>query len=297
MLQTTIAKEVTNVGIGLHKGSAIKIKFSPLDANSGVIFHRTDINKFYEANYKSVINTQMATVIGDKDGYISTIEHLMSAVSSYGIDNLLISIDANEAPVLDGSAAGFCVMLDKAGIKQLDTKKQIFVVKKEIKVQEGDKFASLSPTNAPTYDFTINFKHPSINTQNYVYKANKQNFINEIASARTFGFLKDVEYLKSKGLALGGSLENAVVLDDNGILNPEGLRFSNEFVRHKILDAIGDLYMLGKATFANYKAYASSHDLNHKLTLELLNNPNSYELVTLSDDTNKDLLKAFTLNF
>lgn len=297
MLQTTIAKEVTNVGIGLHKGSAIKIKFSPLGANSGVVFHRTDINKFYEANYKSVINTQMATVIGDKDGYISTIEHLMSAVSSYGIDNLLISIDANEAPVLDGSAAGFCAMLDEAGIKQLDTKKQIFVVKKEIKVQEGDKFASLSPTNAPTYDFTINFKHPSINTQNYIYKANKQNFINEIASARTFGFLKDVEYLKSKGLALGGSLENAVVLDDNGILNPEGLRFSNEFVRHKILDAIGDLYMLGKATFANYKAYASSHDLNHKLTLELLNNPNSYELVTLSDDTNKDLLKAFTLNF
>lgn len=297
MLQTTIAKEVTNVGIGLHKGSAIKIKFSPLGANSGVVFHRTDINKFYKANYKSVINTQMATVIGDKDGYISTIEHLMSAVSSYGIDNLLISIDANEAPVLDGSAAGFCAMLDKAGIKQLDAKKQIFVVKKEIKVQEGDKFASLSPTNAPTYDFTINFKHPSINTQNYIYKANKQNFINEIASARTFGFLKDVEYLKSKGLALGGSLENAVVLDDNGILNPEGLRFSNEFVRHKILDAIGDLYMLGKATFANYKAYASSHDLNHKLTLELLNNPNSYELVTLSDDTNKDLLKAFTLNF
>ncbi|MBZ7980188.1 UDP-3-O-acyl-N-acetylglucosamine deacetylase [Campylobacter sp. RM12642] len=297
MLQTTIAKEVTNVGIGLHKGSAIKIKFSPLGANSGVVFHRTDINKFYEANYKSVINTQMATVIGDKDGYISTIEHLMSAVSSYGIDNLLISIDANEAPVLDGSAAGFCAMLDEADIKQLDAKKQIFVVKKEIKVQEGDKFASLSPTNAPTYDFTINFKHPSINTQNYIYKANKQNFINEIASARTFGFLKDVEYLKSKGLALGGSLENAVVLDDNGILNPEGLRFSNEFVRHKILDAIGDLYMLGKATFANYKAYASSHDLNHKLTLELLNNPNSYELVTLSDDTNKDLLKAFTLNF
>ncbi|WP_267523256.1 UDP-3-O-acyl-N-acetylglucosamine deacetylase [Campylobacter sp. MG1] len=297
MLQTTIAKVVSNVGIGLHKGSAIKIKFSPLGANSGVVFHRTDINKFYEANYKSVINTQMATVIGDKDGYISTIEHLMSAVSSYGIDNLLISIDANEAPVLDGSAAGFCAMLDEAGIKQLDAKKQIFVVKKEIKIQEGDKFASLSPTNAPTYDFTINFKHPSINTQNYIYKANKQNFINEIASARTFGFLKDVEYLKSKGLALGGSLENAVVLDDNGILNPEGLRFSNEFVRHKILDAIGDLYMLGKATFANYKAYASSHDLNHKLTIELLNNPNSYELVTLSDDTNKDLLKAFTLNF
>lgn len=297
MLQTTISKKVTNIGIGLHKGSAINISFSPLDANSGIVFHRTDINKYYEANYKNVINTQMATVIGDKDGYISTIEHLMSAISSYGIDNLLISIDANEAPVLDGSAAGFCAMLDEAGIKELDAKKQIFVVKKEIKVQEGDKFAILSPTNEPSYDFTINFQHPSIKTQSYIYKANKQNFINEIASARTFGFLKDVEYLKSKGLALGGSLENAIVLDDNGILNPEGLRFSNEFVRHKILDAIGDLYMLGKATFANYKAYASSHDLNHKLTLELLKNPNSYEIVELDNNTNKDLLKAFSSNF
>lgn len=297
MLQTTIAKEVTNIGIGLHKGSAIKITFSPLDANSGVVFHRTDINKYYEANYKNVINTKMATVIGDNDGYISTIEHLMSAVSSYGIDNLLISIDANEAPVLDGSAAGFCAMLDNAGIKQLDAKKQIIVVKKEVKVQAEDKFASLSPTTAPSYEFSIDFKHPAIQKQNYTYIVNKQNFINEIASARTFGFLKDVEYLKSIGLALGGSLENAIVLDDNGILNPEGLRFSNEFVRHKILDAIGDLYMLGKATFANYKAHASSHDLNHKLTLELLNNPNAYEVVTLDSDTNKDLLKAFTLNF
>lgn len=294
MLQTTLARAVSNVGIGLHKGSAIKITLSPLDANSGVVFYRSDLNKYYEANYKNIINTQMATVIGDKDGFISTIEHLMSAISSYGIDNILISLDANETPVLDGSAAGFCTMLDDAGIVMQDAKKEILVVKKEVKVSENNKSASLSPTSKPSYDFTIDFAHPAIKKQHFFYEVNKKNYINEIASARTFGFLKEVEYLKSKGLALGGSLDNAIVLDDNGILNPSGLRYPNEFVRHKILDAIGDIYMLGKSVFADYKAYASSHDLNHKLTLELLKNPNSYEIVSLDSDTNMDLIKAFS---
>ncbi len=294
MLQTTLARAVSNVGIGLHKGSAIKITLSPLEANSGVVFYRSDLNKYYEANYKNIINTQMATVIGDKDGFISTIEHLMSAISSYGIDNILISLDANETPVLDGSAAGFCTMLDDAGIVMQDAKKEILVVKKEVKVSENNKSASLSPTSKPSYDFTIDFAHPAIKKQHFFYEVNKKNYINEIASARTFGFLKEVEYLKSKGLALGGSLDNAIVLDDNGILNPSGLRYPNEFVRHKILDAIGDIYMLGKSVFADYKAYASSHDLNHKLTLELLKNPNSYEIVSLDSDTNMDLIKAFS---
>lgn len=294
MLQTTLARAVSNVGIGLHKGSAIKITLSPLEVNSGVVFYRSDLNKYYEANYKNIINTQMATVIGDKDGFISTIEHLMSAISSYGIDNILISLDANETPVLDGSAAGFCTMLDDAGIVMQDAKKEILVVKKEVKVSENNKSASLSPTSKPSYDFTIDFAHPAIKKQHFFYEVNKKNYINEIASARTFGFLKEVEYLKSKGLALGGSLDNAIVLDDNGILNPSGLRYPNEFVRHKILDAIGDIYMLGKSVFADYKAYASSHDLNHKLTLELLKNPNSYEIVSLDSDTNMDLIKAFS---
>lgn len=293
MFQTTILNEVKNIGIGLHKGSAINITLSPLDANSGVVFYRSDLNKYYKANYENVINTQMATVIGDKDGFISTIEHLMSALHAYGIDNILISIDANEVPVFDGSSLAFCDMLERAQITKLSARKQVYVLKKEVKVEENAKFALLSATNEPSYDFTINFNHKLIAKQDYKFTFNKVNFIKEIASARTFGFLKDVQALKSKGLALGGSLENAIVLDDDKILNPEGLRFENEFVRHKILDAIGDLYMLGKPVFANYKAYASSHDLNHKLTLKMLENPSSYELVTL-DSNSKELLKVLS---
>ena len=223
MNQTTIAKSVQGVGIGLHKGEPINLTLEPLDADLGIVFYRKDLDLTIKADTNSVINTQMATVIGDTNGnYISTIEHLLSAISSYGIDNIRIVLDANEVPVMDGSAIGFCMMLDEAGINFLDATKKAIVIKNRVEVREGNKFARVEPSNNPKFNFTIEFDNPIIGRQSYNFEFGKQNYLKEIARARTFGFLKDVQMLRAKNLALGGSLENAVILDDSKILNPEG---------------------------------------------------------------------------
>ncbi len=293
MKQTTIAKRVEGVGIGLHKGLPIKIALEPLEADSGIIFFRSDLGTSFRAEPKNVVNTQMATVVGNEKGYVSTIEHLMSAISGYGIDNLRIVLDANEVPVMDGSSISFCMMLDEAGIKQLDADKKILVIKKEVIVREGDKYVCVRPSKNPKFDYTIKFENPIIGEQSYTFEFSKKNYVEKIARARTFGFLKDVQKLNSMGLALGGSLDNAVVIDDTRILNPEGLRFEDEFVRHKILDAIGDLSLLGTKMIGDYEAFAGSHDLNHKLTLEILSSAENYELVTLGEKEAAELEEAF----
>ena len=293
MYQTTIIKPVELVGIGLHKGSPVKLRLEPLTSNSGIIFHRSDVDVSIPLKPENVVDTKMATVIG-KDGYvISTIEHMLSAVYAYGIDNLRIIVDADEVPVMDGSSASFCMLLDEAGVKELDIPKKIMRIKKEVEVIEGDKYVKLSPAPDLKYDFTIKFPHPVINKQEYVLKFSKESYKKEISRARTFGFLHEVQYLRSKGLALGGSLENAIVLDDKKILNPEGLRFTDEFVRHKILDAIGDMSLIGMNFIGNYEALAGSHDLNHKLTLELLKDPENYEVVELVGEKTAELEKAY----
>lgn len=292
MKQTTILKAVETTGIGLHKGLPIKIRLEPLEANSGIIFERSDLGISFKASYENVINTQMATVIGNYKGYISTVEHLLSAVSAYGIDNLKIIVNANEPPVLDGSSMGFCSMLDEAGIKELDAKKKIMVIKKEVIVKDGDKYAKLMPTSSPKLDFTIRFDSSVIGEQQYVFHFNKKNYIEQIAGARTFGFLKDVEALKKANLGLGGSLDNAIIIDDDKVLNPDGLRYEDEFVRHKILDAIGDLSLLGCRVFGDYESFAGSHKLNHLLTKEIINNPSAYEIVELEEDSIKVYEKA-----
>lgn len=292
MKQTTILKAVETTGIGLHKGLPIKIRLEPLEANSGIIFERSDLGISFKASYENVINTQMATVIGNDKGYISTVEHLLSAVSAYGIDNLKIIVNANEPPVLDGSSMGFCSMLDEAGIKELDAKKKIMVIKKEVIVKDGDKYAKLMPTSSPKLDFTIRFDSSVIGEQQYVFHFNKKNYIEQIAGARTFGFLKDVEALKKANLGLGGSLDNAIIIDDDKVLNPDGLRYEDEFVRHKILDAIGDLSLLGCRVFGDYESFAGSHKLNHLLTKEIISNPSAYEIVELEEDSIKVYEKA-----
>lgn len=292
MKQTTILKAVETTGIGLHKGLPIKIRLEPLEANSGIIFERSDLGISFKASYENVINTQMATVIGNDKGYISTVEHLLSAVSAYGIDNLKIIVNANEPPVLDGSSMGFCSMLDEAGIKELDAKKKIMVIKKEVIVKDGDKYAKLMPTSSPKLDFTIRFDSSVIGEQQYVFHFNKKNYIEQIAGARTFGFLKDVEALKKANLGLGGSLDNAIIIDDDKVLNPDGLRYEDEFVRHKILDAIGDLSLLGCRVFGDYESFAGSHKLNHLLTKEIISNPGAYEIVELEEDSIKVYEKA-----
>ncbi len=293
MKQTTIAKAVELVGIGLHKGNPVRLRLEPLEANSGIVFYRKDVSVSIPLKPENVVDTKMATVIGKEGYFISTIEHLLSAVYAYGIDNLRIIVDADEIPVMDGSSASFCMLLDEAEIVEQPIAKHIMRIKKEIEVKEGDKYVRLSPSKDLRYDFTIKFKHPVIDHQSYNFHFSKENYKNEIARARTFGFLHEVQYLRSKGLALGGSLENAVVLDDKKVLNTEGLRFSDEFVRHKILDAIGDMSLLGINFIGNYEAFAGSHDLNHKLTLALLKDPESYEVVELDKVESKEMLKAY----
>jgi len=293
MKQTTISKPVELVGIGLHKGSPVRLRLEPLEAESGIVFVRKDIGISIPLKPENVVDTQMATVIG-KDGHsISTIEHLLSAVYAYGIDNLRIVVDADEVPVMDGSSASFCLLLDEAEVVEQDAPKRIMRIKKTVAVKEGDKYVKLSPSKDLRYRFSIRFKHPVIDEQHFVLDFSRETYKNEIARARTFGFLHEVQYLRSKGLALGGSLENAVVLDEKKVLNPEGLRYSDEFVRHKILDAIGDMALIGINFIGEYEAFAGSHDLNHKLTLELLKDPANYEIVELVSAEAKELAKAY----
>ena len=293
MRQTTIAKKVHNVGIGLHKGEPIRLTLEPLEAGSGIVFYRSDLGISFKAEPKNVINTQMATVVGNEKGYISTIEHLMSAINAYGIDNIRIIVDANEIPVMDGSSASFCMLLDEAGVRELDANKKALIIKRSVEIREGDKLVRLSPSKSPKFDYTIKFSHPLIGTQHHVFEFSKKAYLKEISRARTFGFLKDVQALRSMGLALGGSLENAVVIDENKILNPEGLRFENEFVRHKILDAIGDLALVGAPILGDYTAFAGSHDLNHKLTLAVLADAKNFELVDLTAEVVREYQKVF----
>lgn len=293
MRQTTIAKKVHNVGIGLHKGEPIRLTLEPLEAGSGIVFYRSDLGVSFKAEPKNVINTQMATVVGNEKGYISTIEHLMSAINAYGIDNIRIIVDANEIPVMDGSSASFCMLLDEAGVRELDANKKALIIKRAVEIREGDKLVRLSPSKSPKFDYTIKFSHPLIGTQHHVFEFSKKSYLKEISRARTFGFLKDVQALRSMGLALGGSLENAVVIDENKILNPEGLRFENEFVRHKILDAIGDLALVGAPILGDYTAFAGSHDLNHKLTLAVLADAKNFELVDLTAEVMREYQKVF----
>ena len=291
--QRTIAKSVESVGIGLHKGKPVKLRLEPMDVNSGILFYREDQGVTIPLHPDNIVDTQMATVIG-KDGVtVSTIEHFLSALYAYGIDNLRIILNDNEMPIMDGSAASFCMLLDEAGIEEQSAGKRIIRIRKPVTVSDGDKYVSLNPSENALFDFTIRFNHPVIAEQHRRFVFSKTNFINEISRARTFGFLKEVQYLRSKNLALGGSLENAIVLDDNKVLNPEGLRFDDEFVRHKILDAIGDLKVLGMPILGEYKAFAGSHELNHKLTTALLQDVDAYEVVTLKVNESMSFVKSF----
>ena len=282
MKQRTIAKSVEIVGIGLHKGVPVKMKLEPLEEDAGIIFYRVDAGITIPLCIENVVDTKMATVIG-KDGIvISTIEHLLSAVYAYGIDNLRVVIDNDEVPVLDGSSSGYCMLIEEAGIKELSKSKKAIKIKKKVEVTtEEGKRVTLKPSNRIVYDFEISFDHPSIGEQNFHFDYSIGEYKENISRARTFGFLHEVQYLRSIGLAQGGSMENAIVLDQSKVLNPEGLRFDDEFVRHKILDAIGDMALLGYTMVGEYDAVAGSHHLNHLLTKELYKDPSNYEIIDL----------------
>jgi len=293
MNQRTISKAVELVGIGLHKGEPIKLRLEPLGVDAGIIFYREDLALTIPLSPSAVVDTQMATVIGSDRGTISTIEHFLSAVYAYGIDNMRVVVDGNEMPIMDGSAASFCLLLDEAGIEEQDAPKQVLRVKKAVEVRDGDKFVRLEPSDRVTFDFEIDFAHPVIGQQSQAYSFGTRPFIEEIARARTFGFARDIQYLQSINLALGASLNNAIGLDDEKVLNPEGLRFDNEFARHKILDAMGDMMVTGHNLLGAYSSFAGSHKLNHELTVALLADPANYEMVSFNRVQSREFAKSF----
>jgi UDP-3-O-[3-hydroxymyristoyl] N-acetylglucosamine deacetylase len=293
MQQRTIKKAVEVVGIGLHKGEPIRLRLEPLPADAGIVFYRGDLAMRIPLSPESVIDTRMATVIGSEKGYISTIEHFLSAVYAYGIDNMRVIVDGNEMPIMDGSSISFCLLLDEAGIEELDVSKKIICVKKPIEINEGDKFVRLLPSNSATFDFRIKFDHPVIGEQSEKFDFSTKNFVEEIARARTFGFAKDIQYLQSQNLALGATLQNAIGLDDHKVLNPEGLRFENEFARHKILDAMGDMMVSGHNILGKYESFAGSHNLNYQLTSKLLSDSKNYELVAVEELQSREFAKSF----
>ncbi|MFV7790954.1 UDP-3-O-acyl-N-acetylglucosamine deacetylase [Aliarcobacter lanthieri] len=291
MKQRTLKKSVDIVGIGLHKGVPVKMRLEPLPENSGIVIYRSDVGVTIPLKKEYVVDTKMATVLG-KDGVIvSTIEHLLSAIYAYGIDNLRIVLDNDEIPVLDGSASGYCMLIEEAGIAELEATKKAIKIKKEVVVETEDgKKVSLKPSDRIVYDFEIKFNHPAIGTQKFHFDYSIEEYKENISKARTFGFLHEVQYLRSIGLALGGSMENAIVLDETKILNPEGLRYEDEFVRHKILDAIGDMALLEYTLIGEYDAIAGSHHLNHLLTKKLYEDKDNYEIIDLEEANNEAVI-------
>ncbi|WP_457606415.1 UDP-3-O-acyl-N-acetylglucosamine deacetylase [Nitratifractor sp.] len=282
MYQRTIKKPVEVVGIGLHKGESIRLRIEPMDADSGILFYRADLGRSIPLKIESVLDTRMATVIGTPDGFVSTIEHFLSALYAYGIDNLRVILEGNEMPIMDGSAVSFCLLLDEAGIRELDAPKRILRIRRSVEVRDGEKYVRLEPSDEASFDFTIDFDHPAIGKQRYRFDFLLRNYREEIARARTFGFARDIQVLQSQNLALGASLDNAIGLDDQKVLNSEGLRYPDEFVRHKILDAMGDMMVTGYNILGRYRSFAGSHALNHELTKAVFAESANYEIVSLA---------------
>jgi UDP-3-O-[3-hydroxymyristoyl] N-acetylglucosamine deacetylase len=291
--QRTIHSPIEVVGIGLHKGEPIKLRLEPLGVDSGIVFYREDLAMGIPLSPNSVVDTRMATVIGGEKGFISTIEHFLSSVYAYGIDNLRVIVNENEMPAMDGSAISFCLLFEEAGIVEQDAPKHVIRIKKPIEVREGEKYVKLLPSDTASFDFNIKFDHPVIGEQSHRFEFSTQGFIKEIARARTFGFAKDIQYLQSQNLALGASLQNAIGLDDYKVLNPEGLRFENEFARHKILDAMGDLMVSGFNILGAYESFAGSHKLNNALNSLLLSDASNYEIVTVNTLKSREFAKSF----
>jgi UDP-3-O-[3-hydroxymyristoyl] N-acetylglucosamine deacetylase len=284
--QTTFANPTAISGIGLHTGERINMTLRPAEANTGIVFHRRvgERTVTIEAISDNVVDTRLATVLGKGDIRISTVEHLLSALAAYGVDNLHIDIDGPEVPIMDGSAAPFASIIEEAGQRRLSQRRKFLAIRQPVSVIDGEKRVSIIPSRFFRITFDIAFQHPCIALQQRSIKVSSATFRRDLAPARTFGFLRDVETLKAAGLARGGSLENAIVVDDERILNPEGLRFQDEFVRHKILDAIGDLSLIGYPILGHVRAFKAGHDVNHQLVQKLLDNPQSWQLLEFSED-------------
>lgn len=282
--QRTINNPIRASGVGLHSGKKVLMVVKPAPADTGVVFRRIDLDAPIEvpAYAENVGETTLGTSL-IKDGVrISTIEHLLSAFAGLGIDNVYVELSAEEVPIMDGSAGPFVFLLQSAGVTEQNAPKRFARILKPIQVEEGDKWARFTPYDGYKLNFEIEFNHPSFRKRNNVasMEFSTTTFLKEISRARTFGFIRDIEYLRSRNLALGGTMDNAVVLDDHRVLNEDGLRYEDEFVKHKILDAIGDLYLLGRAPIAEFTGYKSGHALNNRLLRTLIATPDAWEEVT-----------------
>ncbi len=283
--QRTIKHAVQETGIGLHKGNKVTMTLRPAPANTGIIFRRIDLSPHVDipSRADAVKDTVLCTCVSNSDGVaIHTVEHLVSALAGLGIDNIIVEVNSHELPIMDGSASPFIFLLQSAGIEELNAPKQFLRLIKPVRVEEGDKWAELLPYNGFKVDFRIDFDHPVISQtrQHMELDFSSDSYIDHVSRARTFGFMRDLETMNAMDLALGGSMNNAVALDEYRVLNPEGLRYSDEFLKHKILDAVGDLYLGGYSIIGMLKAYKTGHGLNNKLLNAVINDKSAWEFVT-----------------
>ena len=282
--QRTLKSLTRTTGVGLHTGRKIGMTLRPAQPDTGVVFRRIDLAEPLDlpARVELVGETRLSSCLVRGDVKIYTVEHLMSALAGLGIDNVYVDLDGPEVPIMDGSAAPFVFLLQAAGIEEQVAPKRFIRIRKRVEVSDGDKWARLEPWDGLKFSFSIVFNHPVIERsgQSVTVDFAETSYLKEIARARTFGFMQDVESLRESGLALGGGLDNAVVLDEYRVLNAEGLRFSDEFIRHKVLDAIGDLYLLGKPLLGAFSAHKSGHAINNRLLRVLLAQPDAWEAVS-----------------
>jgi UDP-3-O-[3-hydroxymyristoyl] N-acetylglucosamine deacetylase len=287
--QRTLKNSIRATGVGLHSGQKVFMSLLPAGPDTGVIFRRVDLETPVEipAYALNVGATELASTLMKDGAKVATVEHLMSAIAGLGIDNCVVELSAPEVPIMDGSSGPFVFLIQSAGIQEQDAPKRFIRIRQPVQVQDGDKYARFEPYEGFRVSFSIDFRHPVFKTsrQTATVDFSTTSFVKEVSRARTFGFMRDVESMRSKNLALGGSLDNAVVLDEYRVLNNEGLRYEDEFVRHKILDAIGDLYLLGHSLIGSYTAYKSGHQLNNKLLRALIADPRAWEEVTFQDES------------
>ena len=285
--QRTLSSKIKASGVGLHTGKKISLTLKPSSINSGISFVRTDIKADpIRASLENVFDTRLSTTLSNSHVKISTVEHLLSALAGLGIDNAIIELDGPEVPIMDGSARPFVFMIQSAGIQEQNDSKKFIKIKKTIEVKEDEKWAKIEPFEGFKVAFTIDFNHPAFSesTQSSEIDFSSVSYLSQVSRARTFGFAKDIELLRKNNLALGGSVNNAIVIDDYKVINEEGVRFQDEFVKHKILDAIGDLYLLGHGLIGSFSAYKSGHHLNNLLLRELVNNVDAWEEVTIENN-------------
>jgi UDP-3-O-[3-hydroxymyristoyl] N-acetylglucosamine deacetylase len=286
--QQTLKNTIRATGVGLHTGNKVYLTLHPAEVNTGIRFRRTDLDSpvTIQATPENVGETTLSTTLVQGNIKISTIEHLLSALAGLGIDNAIIDVNSAEVPIMDGSAGPFVFLIQSAGVVEQDALKQYIRIKQNIRVEEGDKWAEFQPFEGFKITFTIDFEHPAFaeHLKTATMDFSSTSFVKEVSRARTFGFMKDIEYLHENNLALGGSLDNAIIIDDDKVLNEDGLRYTDEFVKHKILDAIGDLYLLGYSLIGEFKGYKSGHSLNNKLLHALLANKEAWEIVTFDNE-------------